>query len=83
MSTSLTQSTSLSQDLPEVLKSVRTRPLFLLREQVPPLLIVGQTPNAYRRIGVITEASSRASGFLAKLLPATTGRTFAMTLASS
>ena len=54
MSTSLTQSTSLSQNLPEILKSVRTRPLFLLREQVPPLLVVGQTPNAYRRIGVIT-----------------------------
>jgi hypothetical protein len=54
MSTSLTQSTSLSHNLPEVLKSVRTRPLFLLREAVPPLLVVGKTPNAFRRIGVIT-----------------------------
>jgi hypothetical protein len=25
----------------------------LLRERVPPLLVVGQTPNAFRRIGVI------------------------------
>jgi hypothetical protein len=50
-------STSLSQNLPELLKSVRTRPLFLLRETVPPLLLVGQTPNAFRRIGVITGGS--------------------------
>jgi Protein of unknown function (DUF3237) len=50
-------STSLSQNLPEALKSVRTRPLFLLREAVPPLLVVGQTPNAFRRIGVIQGGS--------------------------
>jgi hypothetical protein len=47
----------LSQNLPEVLKNVRTRPLFLLRETVPPLMVVGQTPNAFRRIGVITGGS--------------------------
>jgi hypothetical protein len=46
-------STTLSQALPEALKTVETRPLFVLRERVPPLLVVGQTPNAYRRIGVI------------------------------
>lgn len=45
--------TSLSESLPEALKSLQTRPLFVLREQVPPLLVVGQTPNAFRRIGVI------------------------------
>jgi hypothetical protein len=50
-------STLLSQDLPEALKSVRTRPLFLLREAVPPLLVIGQTPNAFRRIGIITGGS--------------------------
>jgi hypothetical protein len=50
-------STSLTQELPEVLKSVRTRPLFVLREVVPPLIVVGQTPNAYRRIGVIEGGS--------------------------
>src|SRR5580658_3478557 len=50
-------STWLSQNLPEALKSVRTRPLFLLREAVPPLLVVGQTPNAFRRIGVIQGGS--------------------------
>jgi Protein of unknown function (DUF3237) len=50
-------STSLSQALPEALKSLQTRPLFVLREQVPPLLVVGQTPNAFRRIGVIQGGS--------------------------
>jgi hypothetical protein len=50
-------SASLSQSLPEPLKSVRTRPLFVLREQVPPLFVVGQTPNGFRRIGVVTGGS--------------------------
>jgi Protein of unknown function (DUF3237) len=48
---------SLNQSLPEALKTVRSRPLFVLREQVPPLLVVGQTPNAFRRIGVILGGS--------------------------
>jgi Protein of unknown function (DUF3237) len=50
-------STSLSQNLPDTLKSVRTRPLFLLRETVPPLVVVNQTPNAFRRIGIVTGGS--------------------------
>jgi Protein of unknown function (DUF3237) len=49
--------TSLSESFPEALRSLQTRPLFVLREQVPPLLIVGQTPNAFRRIGVIQGGS--------------------------
>jgi hypothetical protein len=53
----MSMSISLSQSVPEALKSVRTKPLFVLREQVPPLLVVGQTPNAYRRIGVIQGGS--------------------------
>jgi hypothetical protein len=48
---------SLSQSVPEALKTVRTKPLFVLREQVPPLLVVGQTPNGFRRIGVIQGGS--------------------------
>jgi Protein of unknown function (DUF3237) len=51
------KSTSLGLGLPDALKSLQTRPLFLLREQVPPLLVVGQTPNAFRRIGVIQGGS--------------------------
>lgn len=48
---------SLSESLPESLKSVRTRPLFVLREDVPPLFVVGQTPNGFRRIGVVPGGS--------------------------
>src|SRR5580700_3367178 len=40
-------------NLPVVLTQVRARPLFQLREAVPPLYVVGQTPNAFRRIGVV------------------------------
>jgi Protein of unknown function (DUF3237) len=47
-------SSALMDNLPKALKTVGTRPLFRLREQVPPLYLVGQTPNAFRRIGVIT-----------------------------
>jgi hypothetical protein len=49
--------TSLLQELPEVLKTVKTRPLFVLREAVPPLIVIGQTPNAFRRIGAIEGGS--------------------------
>jgi Protein of unknown function (DUF3237) len=50
-------SPSLSEVLPDSLKTLQTRPLFVLREQVPPLLVVGQTPNGFRRIGVIQGGS--------------------------
>ena len=46
-------STSLNDNLPEPLKSVRTRPLFVMRLDVRKLLIVGATPGAYRRVGVV------------------------------
>jgi hypothetical protein len=44
---------SLNENLPEVLKSVRTRPLLVMRLDVRKLLIVGATPGGYRRIGVV------------------------------
>ena len=50
-------STLMTQELPKVLKSVKTSPLFVLREAVPPLIVIGQTPNAFRRIGVIQGGS--------------------------
>jgi len=50
-------STSLNGDLPEVLKSVRTRPLFVMRLDVRKLQIVGATPGAFRRIGVVPGGS--------------------------
>jgi hypothetical protein len=50
-------STALSENLPESLLSIRTRLLFVLREAVPSLIVIGQTPNALRRIGVIQGGS--------------------------
>jgi hypothetical protein len=48
--------TSLTQ-LPESMRNITTRPLFVLRETVPPLLIVGATPNGFRRIGLVQGGS--------------------------
>jgi hypothetical protein len=50
-------SKSLDHDLPEVLQAVRTRPLFVMRLDVRKLLIVGATPGAFRRIGVVPGGS--------------------------
>jgi hypothetical protein len=44
-------------DLPDVMKSVRTMPMFAIRLDVRPLLIVGATPGAYRRVGVVPGGS--------------------------
>jgi hypothetical protein len=46
-----------TESLPDVLTQVRTKPLFQLREEVPPLFIVGATPNAFRRIRVVVGGS--------------------------
>ena len=43
----------LTDDLPEVLTRVRTRPLFVMRLDVRKLQIVGATPGAHRRVGVV------------------------------
>lgn len=45
--------TSLSDELPDVLREVRTTPLFVMRLDVRPLQIIGATPSAYRRVGVV------------------------------
>jgi hypothetical protein len=41
------------EHLPEAFKSVRTRPLFVMRLEVKPLQIIGATPATFRRIGVV------------------------------
>ena len=46
-------SNHLADDLPAVLKTVRTRPLFVMRLDVKKLQIVGETPTGYRRVGVV------------------------------
>src|SRR5271169_7075371 len=50
-------SLSLIDNLPEALKTLRTRPLFVMRLDVRKLQIVGATPGGYRRIGVVPGGS--------------------------
>jgi hypothetical protein len=50
-------SVSLNDNLPEVLKNVRTRPLFVMHLDVRKMLIVGGATGAVRRIGVIPGGS--------------------------
>jgi hypothetical protein len=50
-------SSTLNDDLPEVLRSVRTRPLFVMRLDVRKLQVVGATPSGFRRIGVVPGGS--------------------------
>lgn len=44
---------SLIDSLPGALQEVRTAPLFVMRLSVRPLQIIGTTPGAYRRVGVV------------------------------
>src|ERR1700736_3204759 len=43
--------------LPEALKTLRTRHLFVMRLDVRKLQIVGATPGGYRRVGVVPGGS--------------------------
>jgi hypothetical protein len=55
----------LESDLPDLLKSVRTRPLFVMRLDVRKMVIVGATPGGFRRIGIVpggTFEGERLSG---------------------
>mgnify|MGYP001342204809 CR=1 FL=1 len=50
---------------PDALRSIHTRPLFVMRLKVRPLQIVGATPGALRRVGVVfggTFEGERISG---------------------
>ena len=44
----------LNEGLPETLRSVRTRPLFVVRLTVPQILDIGATPGPNRRVGVVS-----------------------------
>jgi len=55
----------LRDDLPDPLRAIRTRPLFLMRLDVRPMQMVGETPGVYRRVGVVpggTFEGERLSG---------------------
>jgi hypothetical protein len=58
-------STPLFESLPAPLKSVQTRPLFVMRLDVKPVVIVGATPGPFRRVGIVpsgTFEGERLSG---------------------
>jgi hypothetical protein len=44
-------------DLPQVLKTVRTRPLFVMHLDVRPLIVVGAAAGVDRRIGLVQGGS--------------------------
>ena len=46
-------SKTLNDNLPQGLKTLRTRPLFVMRLSVRALQVVGATPGGVRRIGVV------------------------------
>jgi len=50
-------STPLTDNLPDALKTVRTRSLFVMRLEVRKLQVVGATPGGFRRIGVVPGGS--------------------------
>ncbi len=50
-------STTLNDNLPEVLSSLSTRSLFVMRLDVRKLQNVGATPSGYHRIGVVPGGS--------------------------
>lgn len=50
-------SADLIDNLPEPLKTLRTRPLFVMRLDVRKLQIVGATPGPYRRVGAVPGGS--------------------------
>jgi hypothetical protein len=50
-------SPNLDDNLPEVLRTLRTRPWFVMRLNARKLQIVGATPAGYRRMGVVPGGS--------------------------
>jgi hypothetical protein len=61
----ITMSTPAFHELPAPLQSVQTRPLFVMRLDVKPIVMVGATPGPFRRIGIVpsgTFAGERLSG---------------------
>ena len=46
-------------NIPDSLRAIRTRPLFVMRLDVKPLQLIGATPGGSRRIGVVPGGSFR------------------------
>jgi hypothetical protein len=60
--------TSLDGDLPEALRAVRTRPLFVMHLAVRKLQTLGATPGGSRRIGVIFGGSFQGERLSGEIL---------------
>ncbi|WP_408414598.1 DUF3237 family protein [Paraburkholderia sediminicola] len=56
------------ESLPAPLKSVQTRPLFVMRLDVKPIVIVGATPGPFRRVGIVPSGSSEGDQLSGKVL---------------
>jgi hypothetical protein len=66
---------NLRDGLPDALRDVRTTPLFIMRLDLRPLQVIGATPGAFRRVGVVTGGAFQANVFPAKYwTAAATGR---------
>ena len=59
---------SVSKGLPEVLRDVRTRSLFVMRLDVRPLQIIGSALGAYRRVGVVPGGAFEGERLSGKVL---------------
>lgn len=58
----------LSDTLPDALKNVRTRLMFVMRLKVTPVFAVGPAPEEYRRVGVIPGGSFEGERLSGKVL---------------
>ena len=56
------------ENLPHALKRVRTQPMFVIRLEVIPLQVIGRTPGAFRRVGVITGGEFHGKRLSGKVL---------------
>lgn len=57
-----------NDDLPDVLKSVRTRPLFVVRLDVRQIFPVGGAPGAERRVAVVAGGSFKGERLAGEVL---------------
>ena len=67
-------STGLNDHLPEALQSLRSRPLFTMRLAVRPLVIVGKTPGAERRIGFVSGGEFEGERMSGEVIDGGSGR---------
>jgi hypothetical protein len=58
----------LSDKLPDALKNIRARLMFVMRLEVRPPLVIGSPPDSYRRIGVISGGSFEGDRLSGKVL---------------